>query len=338
MSQSSASEKRVVALLQVHYPRELSEGQAELPSTDSTSLITEVYQLYAGTTLRVGRAKTNDIIVSDRDVSRFHATFSASENGVVLSDLSSTNGTFVNGRRISTPVDILSADSVTLGNARIDVQLHYTDDMSQADGTRTALSELQTVEVTVLLVDIVGYTRHSQELPADAVAKMLRSWFELVGPIIVDHGGEIDKYIGDCVMALWRGSAATVTKKATSAVEAAIDIIRKTKELGLSENWPYSASHPWFCRAALNSGTALFGAVGAGDRRNYTVLGDAINVAFRIESLAGKLKTDVILSQNTAVHVKDSFPLRPLGSFDLEGRTGETELFAIDDPAASKPA
>jgi adenylate cyclase len=323
------ADKQVVAMLHVQYRRSPAEGQAHPPVADSPSMITEVYQVYAGSTLRVGRAKTNDIIVSDRDVSRFHATFSASENGIVLSDLSSTNGTFVNDRRIATPVDILSGDIVSLGNVRINVQLHYTDDIVQTDGTRTALADLRTVEVTVLLVDVVSYTRYSQELPADSVAHMLRQWFEMVGPIISRYGGEIDKYIGDCVMALWRGSYGTKGEQATAAVNAAKEILVQTIQLGESEYWPNAATHPWRCRAALNSGTALFGAVGAGDRRNYTVLGDAINVAFRIEGLAGKLQTDIILSKNTADYVGRTHPLRPLGFFDLEGRVGETEVFAL---------
>lgn len=323
-------DKRVVALLNVQY----SHGPQTAEETGTTvsntpSLVKELYQVYEGSSLRVGRAKTNDIVLNDRDVSRFHATFSASENGMVLSDLSSTNGTFVNGRRITTPVDLMSGDVITLGNIRIDIQLHYTDDSRDHDGTRTALSDLQAVEVTVLLADVVAYTRISQNLAPDAVAKMLRAWFEMVGKIIQKHDGEIDKYIGDCVMALWRGTAKDKVAKATAAVKAGREIVDETRRLNESGVWASAKDYPWICRAALNSGSALFGAVGAGDRRNYTVLGDAINVAFRIESLAGKLRQEVIMSEHTAGLVKDSFQTKSLGSFDLEGRIGEMTVYTL---------
>ena len=311
------------------YPGATAEGAAEPVNRTETSLSSELYQIFAGSTLRAGRGKTNDIIISDRDVSRFHAIFSSSENGVVLSDLSSTNGTLVNGRRITTPVDLSSGDKIMMGNVKVAVQLHHTDDITTGDATRTALSDLQTVEVTVLLVDVISYTKFSQELPPDSVAKMLRVWFEMVGPIIAKNGGEIDKYIGDCVMALWRSAPADVAKGATAAARTAVEIVEATKILGDTAVWQFAASHPWRCRAALNSGTALFGAVGAGDRRNYTVLGDAINVAFRIEGLAGKLKTDTIMSQITADHIKDTFKLKSLGNFDLEGRIGEMGVYTI---------
>ncbi len=322
----------------MQYPAAAKAPEGVTPPEASASLVKELYHVYEGSTLRVGRAKTNDIVLNDRDVSRFHATFSASQNGIILSDLASTNGTFVNGRRITTPVDVMSADVVTMGNIRIDVQLHYTDDIVLDDGTRTALTELQTVEVTVLLVDVVGYTRISQDLAPDAVAHMLRAWFEVVGPIIETHKGEIDKYIGDCVMALWRGSGRDARERASAALRAGIEIVEATKALEASGVWAHTEKFPWRCRAALNSGTALFGAVGAGDRRNYTVLGDAINVAFRIESLAGRLKTEVVCSQVTAELVQNDFDLVSLGSFDLEGRIGEMSVYTIRPPATVPPA
>ena len=337
MNANADNDPRVVALLHVTYTGMVTPPSGEaIASTDaSSSIVKEMYQIFEGTTLRVGRAKTNDIVLNDRDVSRFHATFSASDNGIVLSDLASTNGTLVNGRRVTTPVDVMSGDVVTLGNIRIDIQLHYTNDIQLDDGTRTALSDLQTVEATVLLVDVVAYTRISQDLPPDDVTRALRHWFEMAGPIIAKHGGEIDKYIGDCVMALWRGSAHDASVRAAAALTAGIEIVEKTKNFAKDGLWQHDEKYPWRCRAALNSGTALFGAVGAGDRRNYTVLGDAINVAFRIEGLAGRLKAEVICSKHTADLVSSSFELVPLGAFDLEGRIGEMTVFTVRAATAS---
>lgn len=287
------------------------------------------YQVYENATIRVGRSKSNDLVVTDRDVSRFHATFNTSASGVVLSDLSSTNGTFVNTRRLTTPIDLVSGDTVTFGNITTAVSLHIADGGGEHDGTTTALADLRAVEVTVLLADIVSYTRMSQVLPTDDVAKMLRVWFERVGPIIERYGGEIDKYIGDCVMAIWRSGREGAVHAAESAVQAGLEIIAETDQLNGESAWSHGVQFPWRCRTALNSGTALFGNVGTTDQRNYTVLGDAVNIAFRVESLAGKLNKSMLAAENSVSLIKDRFEMERLGSFALEGRAEEVSIYSI---------
>ena len=327
------------AAADVDVPRPGSEQAGTPPSIASLTkkadsdtealpnLIREAFPVKDGDTLRFGRARQNTIVVCDRDISRFHSTFNVSAHGIVLSDLSSTNGTFVNGRRITTPVGLMPGDVITMGNARITVKLSTTG-VSDEEDTRTKLAELQNEEVTVLLVDVVSYTKMSQDLPPDDVANGLRTWFEIVAPIVNDNGGEIDKYIGDCVMALWRGTRSNAAKLATKAITAADLIVKATKAMGVSGTWPHERVFPWRCRAALNTGTALVGTVGAGGRRNYTVLGDAINVTFRIESLAGKLNREIVMSQTTAELVGKDFQLERVGEFDLEGRSGVVAVYS----------
>ncbi len=310
-----------------------SQGLTLLPSGTTPSgapASTVAFQVFENATVRIGRSKSNDVVVGDRDISRFHATFNTSASGVVLSDLSSTNGTFVNGRRITTPVDLVSGDTITAGNMTISVALHVVDDQKEHDGTTTALADLRAVEVSVLLADVVSYTRMSQALPTDDVAKMLRIWFERVGPIIERFGGEIDKYIGDCVMAIWRSNREGASAAAESAVRAGLAIIEETDRLG--SQWAHSAQFPWRCRTALNSGTALFGNVGTTDQRNYTVLGDAVNIAFRVESLAGKLNANMLAAEHAANLVREHFSMERLGSFTLEGRVEEVGIFSIAGP------
>lgn len=319
----------VIAVLELEYTP--SESESVPPkSIDSDGKVREQYSLLDGTSMRFGRAKTNDIVVSDRDISRFHATFAASVSGLVLSDLSSTNGTFVNGKRISTPVDLKSNDVITMGKAKLTVQLIFAQDPSVDEDACTKLAELQATEVTVLLVDVVRYTTMSQALPPDDVAGMLRTWFELAAPIVAAHEGEIDKYIGDCVMALWRNPKQKSSHLAQQAAKAAAEIVHKTDELAASGAWPHNDRYRWRCRAALNSGVALVGTVGAGSKRNYTVLGDTINVTFRIETVAGKLDQNIILSQSTADLLGSAAQLKALGAHDLDGRSGEVALYSLE--------
>lgn len=310
----------VVARVKVEYPN------GEHPSLE--------FSISLGQTVRLGRAKTNDVVLFDKDVSRLHAAMSASESGVVISDLASTNGTFVNGRRISVPVDLSGNSEVRLGNVRLLVSMFYAAAADDEEvGTKTELADLKAVEVTVLLVDVVSYTKMFQELPQEDVADYLRTWFDLVSAEIVAAGGEIDKYIGDCVMAMFKGSDTTKRQNALSAVEVAGRIVKLTETFG--ESWKYKDLYPWSCRSALNSGTALLGSVSSADRRNYTVLGDTINTAFRIEALGGKgaegkLPAAVLVSESTKELVSPPLSLRPLGEFSLEGRTGTIKVFTLN--------
>ncbi len=287
------------------------------------------YELREGQTIRLGRANSNDIPIRNRNVSRFHAVFSASSSGVVLSDLASLNGTFVNGSRIATPVDISSGDVVTIGDTKISVKLSLGEPggIDSSHG-QTQTAQLSAVVVTVLVVDVVGYTKLSESLPPQDVAGMMHTWFQETSEIVREFGGEVDKYIGDCVMALWKGSASNSQEMALQAIRAGFKMLEKTNDMSESGKWIHHDDVPWQCRVALNTGEALMGTVGGAGKRDFTVLGDTVNVAFRLESIAKLKGTDFILSKATADKVKDEFPLTPLGSVNVAGRSGEIEVFS----------
>jgi len=289
----------------------------------------EEFELREGQTIRLGRANTNDIPIRNRNVSRFHAVFSASSSGVVLSDLSSLNGTFVNGSRINTPVDISSGDVVTIGDTKISIKLSLGEPggMDSTHG-ETQTAQLAAVVVTVLVVDVVGYTNLSESLPPQDVAEMMHTWFQATSEIVRSNDGEVDKYIGDCVMALWKGSYSDAKENALNATRAGFEMLEKTKKMSESGEWIHHATVPWECRVALNTGEALMGTVGGAGKRDFTVLGDTVNVAFRLESIGKQQGTKYILSKATADMVQDEFSLKPLGSVNVAGRSGEIEVFS----------
>ena len=290
----------------------------------------KIIDLRVGETLRIGRSKSNDYPISNRNVSRFHSVFSASATGVVLSDLSSLNGTLVNGVRISTPVDLSSGDVVTIGDTLIAVKIKLGD-QGDSDSMlgRTQTAQLASVVVTVLVVDVCGYTKLSEALPPKDVAEMMHLWFQKVSAVVNQHGGTVDKYIGDCVMALWRSKASGAGDHAVSAVHAGCDIQKATADMSGSGLWAHNESFPWTCRVALNTGEALMGTVGGAGKRDFTVLGDTVNVAFRLEGVAGDLQTNFIMSASTAEHVEDSIELSSLGVVSVSGRKGEVSVFTL---------
>jgi adenylate cyclase len=296
----------------------------------------EPIPLHLGDTVRVGRVASNEIILVDGLVSRFHAVFNASASGIVVSDLSSLNGTFLNGRRVSTPVSLHPGDVISIGSTRITVEpgtikgVEAEDDMRGAAAMmRTMADQMREVVVTILLADVAGYTKFSEQLAPTHVTSMLQHWFSRVSETIEEYGGEVDKYIGDCVMALWRGSREDERSLAIRAAEAALAILERTDALSAGGHWVYHEGYPWRCRISLNSGEALQGTLGGARARDFTVLGDTVNVAFRLNDLAGKIHQDIVLSAETARLIQAAFSVTPLGSSPVEGRTGTVEIFTV---------
>jgi adenylate cyclase len=294
--------------------------------------------LRAGDTLRVGRGATNDLVLEDVLVSRFHAAFNASASGVVLSDFSSLNGTFLNGRRITTPVQLRPGDVVTIGDTEIVVhpgtRRGDEDDAempSRIASEGTMMAGMKRVVVTVLLADVCSFTKFSEQLPPDDVASMLQLWFGRVSEAVEEFGGEVDKYIGDCVMALWWGVRRDAQDPASHAARAALAIRERTDALSAG-SWIYHPSSPWRCRISLNTGAALMGTLGGTRARDFTVLGDAVNVAFRLNDLAGKIDQDIVISAETARLIEGEFVVDPLGCTPLEGRSGTVEIYRLLGP------
>lgn len=293
-------------------------------------------EIRVGQTLRIGRSRNNDLVLEDGNVSRYHAVMIASEAGIVLSDLASLNGTFANHRRITTPLDLNNGDRISLGENNavfiVEFQSASTDREVVTTAFQTQNAGMKVVNVTVLLADIRGYTKMSQTLPSTEVAAALQAWFRQINQIVQQYGGQVDKYIGDCVMALWVGQASHPQQAACSAAQAAQEILRLTHNFSQHE-WSYHASYPWICRVALNTGSALSGSLGTREAREFAVLGDSINVAFRLEGIASKLNTESILGATTAALIASTIPVRSLGEVELEGRAGTVEVFTFNQTA-----
>jgi adenylate cyclase len=256
--------------------------------------------------------------------------FSASRSGLVLSDLSSMNGTFHNGRKCSTPVNLVTGDEVRIGHVKIHVDLHMGGvEEDSVSHLQTQATAMRAVMVTVLVADVAAFTKMSQKLPPKDVADMLDAWFGEVTDIVRNEDGEIDKYIGDCVMALWRGSADDGPKGAAASIRASQEILALTDRMS-SERWIHHSEYPWRCRVSLNTGEALIGSIGGKGARDFTVLGDTVNVAFRLEGIGAVKGWDLTVSAGTAELVQDLFPLKCMGPVIVEGRSDPVEVYTLE--------
>lgn len=316
-------------------------GQIKLPQSAPTLLsnsnenesviIPGRLEIQEGETLRVGRDMSNEVVLDIPNVSRFHAIITATSSSVRVADLSSTNGTYVNGNPVTAPVRLGSGDTLEIGSAKLKVELLsdlLTLTNMYAPGTQVDAMSTSAL-VTVLVADICDFTTLSETLPGEDVTKTLQIWFERTSEIIKQHGGQIDKYIGDCVMAFWRCSDHNARVLAIEAVKACLAIKKDTLELSESEHWAHRNSCDWNCRVSLNTGQVMIGQIGGRGARDYTVLGDVVNVAFRLNGVAGQRGYDMVLGDTTAGHISDDFDVLKLGPISVKGRKQDVIAYTL---------
>ena len=187
-------------------------------------------------------------------------------------------------------------------------------------------------DITVLFTDIVGFTSRAERLPARSVAAFLNDHFTLISDCVEAEEGTIDKYIGDAVMAFW-GAPERQDDHADRACRAALRIARA---LAVSNQRRGALGQaPVQLRIGIHSGPAIVGDIGAPTRVNYTVIGDTVNIAERLESLSRALVDDAIesctlISQETAARLSRPLGLTPLGAYALAGRAERVTVMRLD--------
>jgi adenylate cyclase len=195
--------------------------------------------------------------------------------------------------------------------------------------------------VTVLFSDIRDYTKFSEGLAAGEVVRQLNVYFERMVGCVKEYRGTFHKYIGDAVMAVW-GDIALASlgpeRDAQNAVRAALMMRRQLREL--NEERQAQNLIPLRIGIGLNHGEVLVGLIGAASRSEFTVMGDAVNTASRLEGLTKTFHTDLAISESIRQLLGDEFLVRRLGLIQLKGKEDPTVVFEVlsekSDPAASK--
>jgi class 3 adenylate cyclase len=186
-------------------------------------------------------------------------------------------------------------------------------------------------EVTIMFTDMVGFSQLAGAMTADRCAQFLNHHLSLLTSRIEAEGGIVDKFIGDAVMAVWIHvpGGAEPPGHAAAAVRAA----RAIRAAVVADNAGQGTKVR--VRIGIHSGRVIVGNIGTPTRLNFTVVGDAVNMAQRVENAAKRLRPEaevaILVSAATAALLADRDILRPLGSHPLPGRDEPVELFAIDD-------
>jgi adenylate cyclase len=185
----------------------------------------------------------------------------------------------------------------------------------------------QSRETTVLFTDVVGFTERTTSWSAEQTAEFLNHHLGVLTGCIEAEGGMVDKFIGDAVMALWN-AIDDQPDHATRAARAALAIAVAIREDNRGREVPVRV------RIGLHSGPVVVGNIGTATRMNYTVVGDTVNVAQRLEVLAKELRPDaevaILLSATTAAALPQGLAVTSLGWHQLRGRDDPTEIFALE--------
>jgi adenylate cyclase len=281
---------------------------------------------------KLGRGSQCAIILEDDLVSRNHAMIQRTDSTeYILIDMGSRNGSFVNERRLSTPVALRDGDRLTLGNAQM--VFHNPQEISlggvvlEQDDQATVCHFMQCL-VSVLVIDIRGFTVLSQQVDDAVLCQLTGNWFAEADRIMQRHGSSAEKYIGDAVMAVWLHRA-----KGREHIEV-LEILRAlaefsdvTAKLGVRFGIPDSLH----IGAGLNTGSATVGNTGTNRVTDYTATGECVNAAFRFESATKGLQTDLCLGKTTG----DILRCWPRAAAYLEEH--EVELKGYDAPVVTCP-
>jgi len=182
--------------------------------------------------------------------------------------------------------------------------------------------------LTVLFSDIRGFTTLSERLSPEDVVSLLNPYLELMTSIIHKHGGTVDKYEGDAIVAFF-GEPLPFHDHAARAVRTAVEMLTELSHL--SEKWikEKRVDHGFNIGIGINSGEVFVGLLGSAQRINYTIIGDNANLAARLQDLTKKYVWPIIISQSTYDQVKDEFETEFADSVIVKGKTEPVNIYKV---------
>lgn len=187
----------------------------------------------------------------------------------------------------------------------------------------------KTLEITILFCDLRGFTTFAEKRTAMELVTILNEYFTEMVDCVMSEGGVVDKYIGDNIMAVF-GAPVSRPDDATRAVRAALKM--RGALATLNARFEARGIEPLRFGIGLHTGEVVAGNIGSAKRMEYTVIGDAVNVASRLESKTKDLGTDLLISDETNARLTD-ITTEPIGDVQVKGRAAPVKIFKVVDRA-----
>ena len=181
-------------------------------------------------------------------------------------------------------------------------------------------------EVTLLFSDVADFTAVSESTTPEELVKWLNEYMDEMSSIILDHGGTIDKYIGDAMMVFWNAPL-DQSNHAQLACQAALKMQKRLSKL--NDAWEKEGTPRLETRIGLNTGEVIVGNMGSSKRFDYTVLGDNVNLASRLEGINKHYGTSIIISFSTFLQTTDYIEARQLDYIKVKGKTEPVAILEL---------
>jgi adenylate cyclase len=260
------------------------------------------------------------------------------------------------GRSISRPIMYLSGAAEKIRNFELDHAIDIKPRIKEIHLLATALTSMQTglrafkryvpaelvrqlirtgeaarrggkkSKLTFFFSDIAGFTPISEGMQPEALMIHISEYLDELTGIIMESSGTVDKYIGDAIMAFW-GAPASDLAHAEHACDAALACQARIREL--NKKWKGEGKAPLPTRIGIHTGEAIVGNIGSSERMNYTVIGDNVNLASRLEGANKLYGTGIIISQSVYEQVTDMFISRPLDLVAVKGKEQTIMIYEL---------
>jgi len=271
--------------------------------------------------LSIGRASQNDLsLPGDPRVSRRHALINPQGAGEFwIVDLGSSNGVFINGRRLRQPVQLRNQDRIEIGSTfftfkQSEQPVFGGDSLAPRTTNYVTMKDIKTEELWLLVADIMGFTTLSQTVPGDELSKLVGKWICACKDAIEEREGVINNYLGDGFLAYWP-KADIPPEKVRETLEVLRTLQRGTGDFSF--------------RIVMHHGRiTVDNAVSEGEN---SLIGPDVNYVFRMEKVAAELKESCLLSAPAAALLYPAGVCRSVGRHSLRGFEGDFEFFAPPD-------
>ena len=261
----------------------------------------------------LGRAGANTIVLDSPKASRRHALIHLQNIGELwLIDFGSSNGTFLNKRRIHHPIRLSDGDQITIGDQVLKVRQPIAiSEAYKTDIMQRTAREIEDVPCWLLVADLRGFTPLSREMPSEDLDLLLGAWIFRCKEIIENQHGIINKYLGDGFLAYWREASATP--------EQIVAVISALQELQRNQSLAF--------RLVIHFGSVAIG--GVASMGEESLIGGEVNLIFRLEKLASSLGEPSCVSESANAKLRGLIETRSLGEFELKGFEGKCAFFAL---------
>jgi adenylate cyclase len=183
----------------------------------------------------------------------------------------------------------------------------------------------QKVEKIVLLSDIVSFSLMSEKLPVEDISTLVNQYFEICTQILSRYGGEVTKYIGDSVLAYFEPTQADI------ALQASVEILEDLARIRQAAPAD-SVLHLLYSGIGLSKGAVVEGNLGSSVKMDYTIIGDPVNIAARLEGLTRQVKKSLVMSAEFKNSLRQDWELQDLGIFTLKGKKVKVQAYSLANP------